>query len=109
MWQSVRRISEKYRLEAKITSFVPMDHDVELMQVELKNCGDGNFRLCLWRRCRSMGKAHFLYRFDGHYGGAGNHRGDGGGVSNRRTGGGSLCQNEEELAGEGQYTVSHGK
>ncbi len=40
MWQSVTRTSEKYGLEAKITSFVPVDHDVEIMRVEIKNCGD---------------------------------------------------------------------
>lgn len=39
MWQSVRRTSEKYQLEAKVTSFVPWDQDVEIFQVELTNCG----------------------------------------------------------------------
>ena len=37
MWQSVTRKSEKYRLEAKVTSFVPIQHNVEIMQVEICN------------------------------------------------------------------------
>lgn len=40
MWQSVTRTSVKYQMEAKVTSFVPVDHDVEIMRVELTNCGD---------------------------------------------------------------------
>ena len=40
MWQSVTRISRKYQLKAKVTSFVPVDHDVEIMQVELTNVGE---------------------------------------------------------------------
>lgn len=39
MWQSVTRTSSRYQLKAKITSFVPVDHDVEIMYVELTNCG----------------------------------------------------------------------
>lgn len=40
MWQSVTRTSKKYRLEAKVTSFVPVDHDAEIMRVELTNIGE---------------------------------------------------------------------
>ncbi len=40
MWQRVTRTSKKYQLEADVTSFVPVGHDVELMRVEIKNCGD---------------------------------------------------------------------
>ncbi len=39
MWQSVTRVCEKYQMEAKVTSFVPTAHDVEIMQVELTNRG----------------------------------------------------------------------
>ncbi|MDE6847667.1 MAG: cellobiose phosphorylase [Lachnospiraceae bacterium] len=39
MWQSVSRISSEYQMEAQVTSFVPIDHDVEIMYVELTNCG----------------------------------------------------------------------
>ena len=39
MWQSVTRKSRKYRLEAKVTSFVPLEYDVEIMQVEITNIG----------------------------------------------------------------------
>ena len=37
MWQTVSRSSEKYGLSAKVTSFVPLEHAVELMQVEICN------------------------------------------------------------------------
>lgn len=37
MWQSVTRESSKYQMRAKITSFVPLQHNVEIMYVELKN------------------------------------------------------------------------
>ena len=40
MWQSVTRISRKYQLKANVTSFVPVDHDVEIMRVELTNIGE---------------------------------------------------------------------
>ena len=39
MWQSVTRTSSKYQIEAKVTSFVPTEHDIEIMYVELTNCG----------------------------------------------------------------------
>ena len=39
MWQSVTRKSEKYQLEAKVTSFVPLKHDVEILYVETRNTG----------------------------------------------------------------------
>ncbi|MDE7478669.1 MAG: cellobiose phosphorylase [Lachnospiraceae bacterium] len=37
MWQTVKRKSNKYKLEAEITSFVPVDENVEIMQVRLNN------------------------------------------------------------------------
>jgi len=40
MWQSVVRTSLTYQMKAKVTSFVPRDHDVEIMQVELTNIGE---------------------------------------------------------------------
>lgn len=40
MWQSVIRKSRKYQLEAKVTSFVPLEHDVEIMRVEITNIGN---------------------------------------------------------------------
>lgn len=40
MWQSVTRISKKYQMKAKVTSFVPTEHDVEIMQIEIENCGN---------------------------------------------------------------------
>ncbi|MBO5209376.1 MAG: cellobiose phosphorylase [Lachnospiraceae bacterium] len=39
MWQTVTRKSRKYQLESKVTSFVPLDHNVEIMQVEITNIG----------------------------------------------------------------------
>lgn len=41
MWQRVMRRSEKYGMQAAVTSFVPTEHDVEIMRVELENCSDG--------------------------------------------------------------------
>lgn len=43
MWQSITRISRKYHLKAVVSSFVPVDHDVEIMRVELTNTGEKPF------------------------------------------------------------------
>lgn len=40
MWQTVKRISEEYQLEAEITSFVPVDENVEIMKVRLRNMSE---------------------------------------------------------------------
>ena len=37
MWQTVIRSSEKYGLSAKVTSFAPLAHAAEIMQVEICN------------------------------------------------------------------------
>lgn len=37
MHQTVTRKSEKYQMESRITSFVPLEHNVEIMHVELCN------------------------------------------------------------------------
>ena len=37
MWQTVIRQSEKYHMQAKVTSFVPLEHNVEIMHVEISN------------------------------------------------------------------------
>ena len=37
MWHTVSRQSKKYQLSAKVTSFVPLEHNVELMHVEITN------------------------------------------------------------------------
>ncbi len=39
MWQTVTRTSKKYQLHAKVTSFIPLETNVEIMQVELCNIG----------------------------------------------------------------------
>lgn len=39
MWQSITRKSRKYQVEARVTSFVPLQHDVEIMRVEVTNIG----------------------------------------------------------------------
>lgn len=39
MWQTVTRKSKKYQLEARVTSFVPVDFNTELMHVEIVNTG----------------------------------------------------------------------
>ncbi|HBA98310.1 MAG TPA: cellobiose phosphorylase [Lachnospiraceae bacterium] len=40
MWQTITRQSEKYQMEAKVTSFVPVKHNVEIMHVEVTNTGE---------------------------------------------------------------------
>ncbi len=39
MWQSITRQSEKYQMEAKVTSFVPLKQNVEIMYIEITNTG----------------------------------------------------------------------
>lgn len=39
MWQRVTRTSAKYHLQASVLSFVPLDADAEIMQVEVCNTG----------------------------------------------------------------------
>lgn len=39
MWQTVTRKSAKYQLEAEVTVFAPLEHEVELMQVKIRNIG----------------------------------------------------------------------
>lgn len=37
MWQTVKRTSKKYQLEAEVTSFVPINENVEIMHVRIRN------------------------------------------------------------------------
>lgn len=39
MWHTVERESMKYQMHATVTSFVPLEHNVELMYVEICNTG----------------------------------------------------------------------
>lgn len=39
MWMSVTRRLAKCQIDAKVDSFVPVEHDVEIMRVTLTNCG----------------------------------------------------------------------
>ncbi len=39
MWMSVTRSLAQYQMEAKVDSFVPVEHDVEIMRITLTNCG----------------------------------------------------------------------
>lgn len=45
MWHTVERESAKYELRAKVTSFVPLEHNVELMYVEICNIGEQSKRI----------------------------------------------------------------
>lgn len=45
MWQTVKRSSEKYNLESEITSFVPVDENVEIMRVCLRNTSKAKQRI----------------------------------------------------------------
>ncbi|MBE5875913.1 MAG: cellobiose phosphorylase [Lachnospiraceae bacterium] len=40
MWQQMERKSEKYKLQSTVTSFVPLDDNVEIMYVEIVNQAD---------------------------------------------------------------------
>ncbi|MDE7323504.1 MAG: cellobiose phosphorylase [Lachnospiraceae bacterium] len=40
MWQTVTRISSKYKLKSTVTSFVPVDHNVELLHVVIENTAE---------------------------------------------------------------------
>ncbi len=40
MWQTVTRRSDKYQLEAEVTSFAAVDENVEIMYVKLRNAGN---------------------------------------------------------------------
>ena len=42
MWHEIARSTKEYHLSAKVTSFVPVEHNVEVMYVELTNTGDGD-------------------------------------------------------------------
>ena len=39
MWHAMERESMKYQMKAEVTSFVPLDHNVEIMYVKLYNIG----------------------------------------------------------------------
>lgn len=45
MWQRVTRISKKYQLQSKVTSFVPLENNVEIMHVEITNIGKESMEL----------------------------------------------------------------
>ncbi len=45
MWQTVRRASTKYRLEAEVTCFVPVNDNVEVLLVRLRNLADAPRKL----------------------------------------------------------------
>ena len=40
MWQTVKRVSEAYHLEAEVTSFVPVDETAEIMYVRIRNLAE---------------------------------------------------------------------
>lgn len=40
MWQTITRSSEKYQLRSKVTSFVPVNSNVEVMRVVIENTAD---------------------------------------------------------------------
>ena len=40
MWQTVTRKSSKYQLKSTVTSFVPSDHNVEILHVVIENTAD---------------------------------------------------------------------
>lgn len=40
MWQKIERKTEHYQLGAKVLSFVPLDYNVEMLQVQISNTGE---------------------------------------------------------------------
>ena len=40
MWHTIKRNSDKYKMEAEITSFVPVNENVEIMRVVLRNTSE---------------------------------------------------------------------
>lgn len=48
MWQRVTRSSKKYQLQSKVTSFVPLDNNVEIMHVEITNIGKDSIGSCVY-------------------------------------------------------------
>ena len=45
MWQTVTRSSSKYQLKSEITSFVPIEHNVEIMHVVIENISKGSQKI----------------------------------------------------------------
>lgn len=45
MWQTVCRKSSKYQLKATVTSFVPVDHNIEILQVVIENTAEYTQRI----------------------------------------------------------------
>ena len=42
MWQTVKRNSDTYQLESEITSFVPVEENVEIMRIKIRNTAKQN-------------------------------------------------------------------
>ena len=40
MWQTVRRASKKYKLVSEVTTFVPVEENVEIMHVKIRNAAE---------------------------------------------------------------------
>lgn len=45
MWQTLKRSSDRYKLEAEITSYVPVDDNVEIMRVCIRNTADAEQKI----------------------------------------------------------------
>ncbi len=45
MWHETRRASKKYNLSSKVTAFVPLDDDVEIMNVQITNTGNSDVEI----------------------------------------------------------------
>ncbi|HBA69525.1 MAG TPA: cellobiose phosphorylase [Lachnospiraceae bacterium] len=45
MWQTVTRTSAKYQLKSEVTSFVPLEHNVEIMHVVIQNIAEASQKI----------------------------------------------------------------
>lgn len=45
MWHSIKRVSKKYSIEATVTSFVPLEDNVEIMRVTVSNRSESRRRI----------------------------------------------------------------
>ena len=55
MWQTVKRVSEAYHLEAEVTSFVPVDETAEIRYVRIRNLAEAILRSCIQYGPKALG------------------------------------------------------
>ena len=68
MWQAVTRKSGKYQMEAKVTSFVPFNKNIEIMHIEITNTSMTAKKVTpvaaipvFWQKCRQYQGSQACY------------------------------------------------